>query len=80
MFVHREEYFLSGEERSKLTDEERQAYEGQAKLLLRKQRNGPIGDVLLTWRKEFTRFERRDKYHDGSEMEFSRQSDDFFVE
>jgi replicative DNA helicase len=30
---------------------------GQADLLIRKQRNGPIGDIKLTWLHEFTRFE-----------------------
>ncbi|MEQ8789593.1 MAG: replicative DNA helicase [Pirellulaceae bacterium] len=49
MFVHREEYFHAGDEQ--------QQYAGQAKILVRKQRNGPTGDVELVWRKEFTRFE-----------------------
>ncbi len=30
---------------------------GQADLLIRKQRNGPTGDIKLTWLHEFTRFE-----------------------
>jgi replicative DNA helicase len=78
MFVHRDEYFLSGDERSKLTDEERAAFEGEAKLLLRKQRNGPTGDVPLTWLKEFTRFEQRESYRDEHEMQFSRQYEEEF--
>ena len=49
MFVHREEYYLSGDEQ--------QQQAGQAKILVRKQRNGPTGDVHLHWRKEYTRFE-----------------------
>ena len=49
MFVHREEYFQTNEE-----DRDRVA--GQAELIVAKQRNGPIGDVKLTWRKDFTRF------------------------
>lgn len=49
MFVHRPEYFVNGDAK--------QAVEGQAKILVRKQRNGPTGDVDLIWRKEFTRFE-----------------------
>ena len=32
---------------------------GTAEIILAKQRNGPTGDVKLTWRQEFTRFEDR---------------------
>jgi replicative DNA helicase len=49
MFVHREEYFLRGDEQ--------QQHAGQAEVLIAKQRNGPVGEVELVWRKEFTRFE-----------------------
>jgi replicative DNA helicase len=52
MFVHREEYYLNDEE-------ERDRVKGEADLLLRKQRNGPTGDIKLTWIHEFTRFENR---------------------
>jgi len=48
MFVHREEYYLTGEERDQAA--------GIAEIIIAKQRNGPIGDVELIWRKEFTRF------------------------
>ena len=49
MFVHREEYYRRGEEREQ--------FAGQAEIIIAKQRNGPIGDVELVWRKEYTRFE-----------------------
>ncbi len=49
MFVHREEYYRRGEDS--------QQFAGQAEIIIAKQRNGPVGDVELTWRKEFTRFE-----------------------
>ncbi|CAN5512957.1 replicative DNA helicase [soil metagenome] len=48
----REEYYAD-------TDEERQESEGKADLIIAKQRNGPTGDVPLTFIKEFTRFEDR---------------------
>ncbi|MGA3171809.1 MAG: replicative DNA helicase [Chthoniobacteraceae bacterium] len=48
----REEYYAD-------TDEEKQEAEGKATLILAKQRNGPVGDVPLTFLKEFTRFEDR---------------------
>jgi replicative DNA helicase len=49
MFVHREEYFQTN-------DEDRERCAGQADIIVAKQRNGPIGDVKLTWKKDFTRF------------------------
>jgi replicative DNA helicase len=49
MFVHREEYFQTN-------DEDRQRVAGQADIIVAKQRNGPIGDVKLGWKKDFTRF------------------------
>ena len=49
MFVHREEYYQSNEE-------DRDRVRGEADLLIRKQRNGPTGDVKLTWLHDFTRF------------------------
>ena len=51
MFVHREEYYQNERRRP------RTRLNGQADLLIRKQRNGPTGDIKLTWLHEFTRFE-----------------------
>jgi len=48
MFVHREEYFHSGEQRDQ--------FAGQAQIIVAKQRNGPIGDLDLLWHKEYARF------------------------
>jgi replicative DNA helicase len=39
--------------------EQKSAKEGEATLIIAKQRNGPTGDVALTFRKEYTRFEDR---------------------
>jgi len=50
MFSHRDEYYQTNEE-------DRERVKGQADLLIRKQRNGPVGDVKLTWLHDFTRFE-----------------------
>jgi replicative DNA helicase len=50
MFVHREEFYQTNEE-------DRERVRGQADLMIRKQRNGPTGDIKLTWLHEFTRFE-----------------------
>jgi replicative DNA helicase len=46
-FIYREEVY----------DPDNAELHGKAELLLRKQRNGPIGDVPLVFIKEFTRFE-----------------------
>ena len=48
----REEYYAESEE-------ERIETEGKATLIIAKARNGPTGDVPLTFLKEFTRFENR---------------------
>src|SRR2546427_5114498 len=48
----REEYYAD-------SDEERTELEGKAELIIANQRNGPIGQVKLTFLKDFTRFEDR---------------------
>jgi replicative DNA helicase len=51
LLIHREDYYQSHEEAEKAQTR------GMADLIVAKQRNGPTGDVKLTWRQEFTRFE-----------------------
>jgi replicative DNA helicase len=51
MFVHREEYYHRGEDA--------QAMAGMAQIIVAKQRNGPVGDVDLIWKRDFTRFENK---------------------
>jgi replicative DNA helicase len=48
----REEYYAE-------TDDDKESSRGKATLIIAKQRNGPVGDVPLTFLKEFTRFEDR---------------------
>ena len=48
----REEYYAD-------TEEAKEEMAGKATLIIAKQRNGPVGDVSLTFLKEFTRFEDR---------------------
>jgi replicative DNA helicase len=48
----REEYYAE-------SDDAKKDAEGKATLIIAKQRNGPVGDVPLTFLKEFTRFENR---------------------
>ena len=55
----RDEYYAD-------TDEAKEELAGKATLIIAKQRNGPVGDVNLTFLKEFTRFEDR---ADGPEPE-----------
>ena len=50
--LYREEYYAE-------TAEARREVEGQADLIIAKQRNGPVGEVPLTFLKQFTRFETR---------------------
>jgi replicative DNA helicase len=49
MFIHREEYYQTN-------DEDRAKVAGQAELIIAKQRNGPIGEIKLSWLKDITRF------------------------
>jgi replicative DNA helicase len=65
MFVHREEYYHRGDDKAQ--------YHGQAELIISKQRNGPIGDVELTWEADYTRFsdraaERHSEFDDYAEF------------
>lgn len=48
----REEYYADN-------DEEREDLQGKAELIIAKQRNGPVGEIPLTFLKEYTRFEDR---------------------
>ena len=50
----RSEYYADGEE-------DKAEKLGQAELIIAKQRNGPVGDVPLTFLKEYTRFETRSR-------------------
>ena len=54
----REEYYAEG-------DEAKADAAGKATLIIAKQRNGPVGDVPLTFIKEYTRFE--DRAREGAE-------------
>ena len=56
----REEYYAD-------TDEDKKESEGKATLIIAKQRNGPVGDVPLTFLKEHTRFENRAREVEGDE-------------
>ena len=52
MFVHREEYYCSSRQEA-----QEKGVAGQADVFVRKQRNGPTGDVKLAWFDKHTRFE-----------------------
>ncbi len=63
MFIHREEYYhtLEVAQDKELT--------GKADLIVAKQRNGPTGDVKLTWLQKFTKFENRSLQEPYDEFE-----------
>jgi replicative DNA helicase len=54
MFVHREEYYATN-------PDDREKLKGKAELIIAKQRNGPVGDVPVSWLQNYTRFEDRAK-------------------
>lgn len=51
LFVHRPEYYLTGQEK--------EDHKGQAEIIVAKHRNGPTGIVEVVWLEEITRFENR---------------------
>ena len=57
----REEYYAD-------TEEEKEELRGKAQLIIAKQRNGPVGDVKLTFLHEITRFADRTDEHDEPGM------------
>lgn len=65
MFVHRAEV-------DKETQEERDDISGEAELIVAKQRSGPVGNVPLTWRKEFTRFSDRAPKYQGDFADYNQ--------
>ena len=56
----RSEYYAEDEE-------QRQELRGEAELIIAKQRNGPVGEVQLTFLKEYTRFVDRAPNQEGGE-------------
>ncbi|MBI3466124.1 MAG: replicative DNA helicase [Planctomycetes bacterium] len=54
MFVHRDEYYLTAEDRENPNNKH---LLGLAEIIVAKQRNGPVGEVKLRWFQEYTRFE-----------------------
>jgi replicative DNA helicase len=58
MFIHREDYYMTPEQREKeRQDGDPRELLDRAQIIIAKQRNGPIGEVKLFWKSEFTRFE-----------------------
>lgn len=65
MFVHRPEYYHI------FQDDQGRDLRGMAQIIIAKHRKGSTGDVLLTFRGEFTRFEDEDEYSIGPKSETS---------
>ncbi|MFH1880423.1 MAG: replicative DNA helicase [Bacillota bacterium] len=51
LFIHREKYYQADE-----PDEEPTLDDGEAEIIVSKQRNGPVGTVEVEWQEEFARF------------------------
>ncbi len=64
LFVHREEYYLSQEQKDSPNF---QHLKGKALIIVSKQRNGAVGDVELEWHQDYTRF--KDPGSGGSQYE-----------
>jgi replicative DNA helicase len=58
MFIHREDYYMTPDQKEKeRQDGDPREVLNRAQIIIAKQRNGPIGEVKLTWQSDFTRFE-----------------------
>ena len=57
--LHREEYYNDSVTKGEEPDQDRENSLGKAELILAKNRNGPTGNVELTFLKELMRFETR---------------------
>lgn len=59
------------------TEHERIELEGQAEIIIAKHRSGPLGDIPLTFLKEFTRFEPRATADDYAEADAGQAKMDY---
>ncbi len=71
-FLYRPEYYQI------TTDDEGHSTAGIAEVIIGKQRNGPVGDVKLSFVKEYARFENLTSYDSGGMIEESVSVDPFF--
>ncbi len=60
MFLYRPEFYFTKEDRM---DPKNQEKIGLAEVIVAKQRNGPTGTSVLTFLKDYTRFENRETTH-----------------
>jgi replicative DNA helicase len=56
-FIYREEIYVEDSNRKGLAD-----------IIVAKQRNGPVGNVELAFRREYTRFENREFAYDAQDV------------
>jgi len=66
MFINRPEYY------GMKTDADGNSTEGMAEVIIAKQRNGPTGEVKLTFVKEFARFESREHFRRTEDVSVSQ--------
>lgn len=69
IMVHREEYYLTAQEREQMRDGSHpRNCLGEADIIISKQRNGPTGEIKLHWFQQYTRFKNAEQ-HEYSEFE-----------
>jgi len=66
MFIHREEYYATGDDPKK--------DDHVAEVIIAKQRNGPVGDIKVAWLHKFTRFENLSERPYDEFQDFNGQS------
>ena len=75
MMVHREEYYLTAQEREQMkAGNHPNNCLGEGNLIIAKQRNGPTGEVKLHWFQQYTRFKNAERHEYGEFESYDGES------
>ena len=76
MMVHREEYYLTAQEREQMkSGNHPNNCLGEGNLIIAKQRNGPTGEVKLHWFQQYTRFKNAERHEYGEFESYDGESE-----
>lgn len=76
MMVHREEYYLTAQEREQMkAGNHPNNCLGEGNLIIAKQRNGPTGELKLHWFQQYTRFKNAERHEYGEFESYDGESE-----